>query len=249
VTPAAVREPAVDPIQIDPEGPADTVRAFYRDLKEKRFREAIFLTNLRPAIEGLTDTDLKDFALDFEALAGQVPAKFEINGEIVSGDRATVTAKLPNADGDKTELQAIQLRREKDVWVILTADEEAESRIRKEGKRYFFNLRMATHESEAKRMLDRVAKGEMAYSLQNGGLYADMPTLIAAGFLPDDIRTSESTGYNYLLTVSADKKTYTASATPAEYGHSGRLSLLLSLDKKGIPRMSSEDIGGKQLSR
>src|SRR5258707_792162 len=62
-------------IQIDPNGPADTVRAFYRDLREKKFREAIFMTNLRPAIEGLTDSELKDFSVDFEALAGQVPAE------------------------------------------------------------------------------------------------------------------------------------------------------------------------------
>src|SRR5258708_7316319 len=39
-------------IQIDPNGPADTVRVFYKLLREKKFREAIFLTNLRPAIEG-----------------------------------------------------------------------------------------------------------------------------------------------------------------------------------------------------
>ena len=131
---AADPEKKADPIQIDPSGPADTVRSFYRDLKEKKFREAIFLTNLRPAIEGLTDSELKDFALDFESLAGQVPAQFEINGEIVSGDRATVTAKLPTADGDKTEVQPIKLRRERSSWIILTVDEEAESRILKEGK-------------------------------------------------------------------------------------------------------------------
>ena len=39
-------------ISIDKGGPADTVRAFYRLLREKKFRDAIFLTNLRPAVEG-----------------------------------------------------------------------------------------------------------------------------------------------------------------------------------------------------
>ena len=86
---------------IDPNGPADTVRAFYKLLRDKKFREAIFLTNLRPAIEGLTDMEMKDFALDFEAIAGDVPAEIEINGEIITGDQATVTANLPTADGDK----------------------------------------------------------------------------------------------------------------------------------------------------
>jgi hypothetical protein len=38
-------------IEIKPGSPADTVRAFYTKLREKKFREAIFLTNLRPAVE------------------------------------------------------------------------------------------------------------------------------------------------------------------------------------------------------
>src|SRR5438045_1632520 len=49
-------------IPIDPAGPADTVRVFYKHLREKKFRDAIFLTNLKPAIAGLTDTELKDFS-------------------------------------------------------------------------------------------------------------------------------------------------------------------------------------------
>jgi len=67
-------------IEIKPNSPADTVRAFYTHLRGKRFRDAIFLTNLRPAIEGLTDTELKEFQLDFEAIAIHVPAQIEIKG-------------------------------------------------------------------------------------------------------------------------------------------------------------------------
>src|SRR5215217_5128098 len=83
-------------ITIEPNSPADTVRVFYKDLREKRFREAIYLTNLRPAIEGLTNTELKEFQVDFETLSVQVPEELQINGEIISGDSATVTARLPN---------------------------------------------------------------------------------------------------------------------------------------------------------
>src|SRR6266480_4095114 len=72
-------------IPIEPNGPADTVRLFYKDLRERKFREAIFLTNIRPAIEGLTDMELKEFQVDFEAIAGIVPPEIQINGEIVSG--------------------------------------------------------------------------------------------------------------------------------------------------------------------
>lgn len=244
---------AADPkgasIPIDPNGPADTVRAFYKLLREKKFREAIFLTNLRPAIEGLTDMELKDFALDFEAIAGQVPAEVEINGEIITGDLATVTANLPDPDGDKKEIQTIKLRRENDVWVILSADDDAEKKIKQEGKNYFYALRIETHEEEARKMLDRVAKAELAHSLQNGGSYADMSTLIAAGLLPDDIKASDSTGYIYAVVVTPDNKHYSATATPANYGKSGRLSFLLQLDAKGLGHLTSKDTSGKVLNK
>ena len=234
-------------IAIEQNGPADTVRAFYKHLREKKFREAIFLTNLRPAVEGLTDSELKDFSVDFEALAGQIPAEIEINGEIMTGDLATVTANLPNEDGDKKEIQTIKLRKENGVWVILTADDEAAKRIKAEGKSYFYNLRIETHEEEAKKMLERISKAELAHSLQNSGLFTDMQSLIAAGYLPDDIKTSESTGYNYTLNVAGDKKTYFANATPADYGKSGKLSFLLQPDSKGFSHVTSKDNGGKPL--
>ena len=236
-------------IQIDPNGPADTVRAFYKNLREKKFREAIFLTNLRPAIEGLTDTELKDFSVDFEAIAGQVPSEIEINGEIITGDQATVTANLPNDDGDKKEIQTIKLRKENDVWVIQTVDEEAAKKIKTEGKNYFYSLRIETHEEEAKKMLERISKAELAHGLQNGGLFADMQTLITAGLLPEDIKTSDSTGYAYVISLAGDKKQYFATATPAVYGKSGKLSFLLQSDGKGIPHVTSKDNGGKPLRR
>jgi hypothetical protein len=248
--------PAVNPaqpkgatIRIDPNGPADTVRAFYKLLREKKFREAIFLTNLRPAIEGLTEAELKDFSLDFAAIAGQIPAEIEINGEIISGDNATVTANLPNEDGDKNEIQSIKLRKNGDVWMILTVDEAAEARIKKEGKDYFYNLRIETHEDEARKMLERISKAELAYALQNGGIYAEFPPLIAGGLLPDDVKSSESTGYNYHVRLIDDNKRYYANATPAQYGKSGRLSFLLEPDLKGVSRVTSKDNGGQPIKK
>lgn len=234
-------------IDITAGGPADTVRAFYKHLREKRFRDALFLTNLRPAIESLNDIELKEFSLDFEAIAGQVPAEIEINGEIITGENATVTANLPNDDGDKKELQTIKLKKEGEFWIILTADEETAKTIRAEGKNYFFNLRIQTHEQEAKKMIDRIFKAQVANSLQNGGLYTDMQALIAAGLLPDDIKTSESTGYNYAIDIAADKKKYSATATPAVYKKSGVQSFLIVLDGKGRPVVSAKDNGGKAL--
>lgn len=234
-------------IEIAAGSPADTVRVFYAKLRERKFREAIFMTNLRPAVEGLTDAELKEFQVDFERIASQIPAEVQINGEIVSGENATVTANLPGEDPDKAETQQIELRKEGDVWIILTVDPSAEARIKKEGKNYFYVLRVETHEDEARSMLDRIAKAEIAYAAQNGGKSADLKTLVGAGLLPDDVLTSESTGYNFKLDLGGDNSAYTASAVPADYGRSGKLSFILVSDGKTMPRINSKDNQGKPL--
>ena len=246
---AANEAPKGATIPIDPNGPADTVRVFYKLLREKKFKEAIFLTNLRPAVEGLTDNELKDFSLDFAALAGQIPAEIEINGEIITGDTATVTALLPSEDSDNKEIQKLQLRKDGDVWVLQTVDPDAQAKIKKEGKNYFYQLRIEVHEGEAKKMLERISKAELANSLQNEGLFADLPTLVSAGLLPEDIQTSGSTGYVYAINITSDKKQFSATATPAEYGKSGKLSFLLLPDAKGISHVSSKDTGGKPMHK
>lgn len=231
-------------IKIETNSPADTVRVFYKNLREKRFREALFLTNLRPAIEGLTDAELKDLQIDFEPIARRVPSEIEINGEIISGDSATVTAKLPDNETDKIELQQIKLRKENNYWVILTVDSAAEKTIAKEGRNYFFALRIETHHAEAREMLGRISKAQMVYAVQNNGLYAEIPTLIEKGLLPNDVLSADSTGYKYLIILSADKKNYTASATPAVYGKTGKLSFLFKFDGKNNPHLSEKDNGG-----
>ena len=232
------RGPTID---IKPNSPADTVRAFYDHLREKRFRDAIFLTNLRPAIEGLTDAELKEFQLDFEAIAKYVPPLIEINGEITTGNRATVTAKLPNEELEKDEIQEIKLRKAGDIWVILTVDEHAEKKIKREGKNYFRALRIDTHQDEARAMLDRVAKAQMAFAAQNAGLYGDMNALIGTELLPEDIRSSQSTGYLYTVAVSADKKRYSASAVPDNADKSGKRSYTIELDGLGQPHLITRD--------
>lgn len=232
-------------IEIKPNSPADTVKTFYAKLREGKVREALHLTNLKPAIESLTDNELKEFAVDFASIAKLIPAEIEINGEIISGDSATVTAKLPNPDQDKVELQELHLKRSGDHWIIMSADEETEKKIKAEGKNYFQSLKIETHQEEAKKMLERISKAQLAHSVQNAGTYAEMQKLIADGLLPDDVTSDESTGYVYVIELTPDKKNYLATATPSVYGKTGKLSYLLkpagvmsqvsSADKKGKP--------------
>lgn len=232
-------------IEITQGGPADTVRAFYKLLREKKFRDAIFLTNLRPAIEGLTDTELKEFAVDFEAIAGLVPETIEINGEIISEDNATVTANLPNPETGKNELQQIKLRRENGVWVILSVEGDDEKKIKADGKQYFYNLRIQTRENEARDMMTSIAKAQFAWSSTHGGQFGDVQELISGGFLPEEIKAGPLNGYNYSIEVLKDKKRYSASATPAEYGKSGKLSFAITPDGK----RQEKDNGGKPLQK
>ena len=89
----------------------------------------------------------------------------------------------------------------------------------------------------------------MAFALQNNALYSDIPGLIGAGLLPEDARDSDSTGYNYSIELTADKRYYTATATPARYGQSGKLSFLLAADPKAGWRITSKDNGGKLLRK
>jgi hypothetical protein len=233
-------------INIEPGGPADTVRAFYKYLRDKKIREAIFLTNLRPAIEGLTDAELKEFEVDFDRIAVRVPAEIQINGEIISGEVARVTANLPsNDDLDASEIQEIKLRRENGIWVILTVDEEAEAKIKAEGKNYFYSLKIESHQEDAREMIKNISKAQMAHSAANGGKYADIPKLIADGLLSQDASSSDSTGYNYAVKLSDGNKKYSATATPAVYGKTGKLTFVIDLDKKGQPHLTSRDTGGK----
>jgi hypothetical protein len=219
-------------IKFAPNSPADTIRMFYKNLREKRFREAMMMTNLRPAIEGLTDAEMEDLRSDFEPLAAQVPAEIEINGEIISNNLATVTAKMPDEETGAPELKEFKLRRENDNWVILTADEAAENVAKKEGKNYFFTLRLDVHHQEAQSMMERIAKAQMVYALQNGGLYGDMQSLIAQNLLPADIQNTRSTGYRFNISLPSDKKSYSATAEPEVYAKSGKLSFLLELNEK-----------------
>lgn len=214
-------------IQMTSGSPADTVRIFYKNLRERRFKEAMMMTNLHYAVEGLSDAEMQDLSTDFEPLAQAVPAEIEINGEIITNNLATVTAKLPNNETGQIELTQVELRREKDNWLLITAGKEAEDAAKKEGKNYFFTLRIDVHHVEAERMMQRISKAEAIYAMQNDGNFTDLQTLVSGGLLPEDVNGTKSTGYRFSLTISADGKKYTASAVPEVYGKTGKLSFLL----------------------
>jgi len=236
-------------IVIEANSPADTVRAFYKNLREKKIREAIFLTNLRPAIEGLTDTELQELQVDFESLAKEVPAEIQINGEIISGDKATVTANLPDIEKKKMRIQEIRLRREGSAWIIRTVDEKDEKLVKKEGNKYFFAVRIEAHHEDVKEMFERIIKAQIIYAAQNKGAYADLPALIQNNLVPADVTNSGASGYICRIALSADKKRYAATAEPVAYGKTGKLSFLAEGEEGKNPTMQSKDNGGQSLKK
>lgn len=237
-------------IRIESGSPADTVRLFYKNLREKRFREAMMMTNMRAAVEGLSDSEMQDLISDFEPLATQVPAELEINGEIITNNLATVTAKLPSTETGRIELTQLELRLENNKWVMLIAEADAEALAKKEGKNYFFKLRIDTHHVEAQNMMERIAKAQTLYSMQNNGAFGEMQSLIEKGFLPDDVLNTQSTGYHFTVKVEAGGSKYFATAEPAVYGRTGKLSFLLEgggADQKAV--LKSDDKRGQPLKK
>ncbi|MCS6874181.1 MAG: hypothetical protein N2Z23_00190 [Pyrinomonadaceae bacterium] len=235
-------------IQTNVDSPSEVVRKFYQNLREGKFRQAWMMTNLKPAIEQMTDAELSEFKEDFEIVANKIPETLQITGEIITENSATVTIKVFDEDTNSLEDRVLKLRKEKDSWVILIVDEAAESFVRQEGKNYLYQLKIETHESEAQAMLQRIVKAQAVYALQNSGQFADLKTLVQIGLLPDDILDTKSTGYKYKVVLSSDKKRYYASAEPAIYGKTGKLSFLLECE--GInkeTKLQSKDNKGKPI--
>jgi len=220
--------------------PSDTVREFYKAMREKRFREAFALSIYRPAIDPLKPQEFEDLRPDFEKMAVVLPDQVELGGEQISGDLATVFVKVKEADKPE-QLEPVPLILVDGVWLV--GDKENQAIVKKAGKQFFFNARIDTHHDEVQQMLTRVSLAELLYSQQHDGKFADLATLISLGLLPKDLEATASTGYRFQVNAPDAGKSWNAAAEPAQYGRTGRLSFYL--DAAGV---RSGDVGGKPLS-
>ncbi len=222
-----------------PRSPTDTVREFYKAMREKRFREAFALSIYKPAIEPLKPQEFEDLRPDFDKMAAAIPDQINLTGEHISGDLATVFVKVKEGDSPE-QAEPISLIRLDGVWIV--GDKENQDIVKKAGKQFFFNARIDTHHDEVQAMLMRVSVAELMYSQQHNGLFADLANLITLGLLPKDLEGTESTGYRFHVNTASGGKTWSAAAEPAQYGRTGRLSFFL--DPSGV---RSNDRGGKPL--
>lgn len=218
--------------------PSDAVRSFYTALRERRFREAFARTIFNPAVEGLSQQEYEELRPDFERMATGVPEVIELTGEQISGEEATVFMKL--GEGRELKIEPVSLIREKGAWIV--GDREKQDFVRKRGKKFFFDARIDAHHDEAEAMMRRIATAEVVYAAQNGGRFGDLAALVGAALIPQDILGTESTGYHFRIKVGGDGKSYAATAEPAAYGRTGRLSFYA--DASGVQR---KDNGGKPL--
>jgi hypothetical protein len=221
--------------------PTQTVIEFYRLLRQKHFREAFALSIYKPAIEGLSSEEFADLQPDFEKMAMGVPENVQVSGEQISGETATVFVKVNNDEGAAQQDDSVMLMRKGGGWII--GDKENEAVVKRSGKDFFFTARIQTHHAEVQSMLQRISVAQLVYRQQHNGLFGDLQALIASGLIPKDLESTESTGYRFNVTLSADAKSFTARAEPARYNRTGRLSFFL--DQSGI---RSADTGGKPLS-
>ena len=223
--------------------PTETMREFYRLMREKKYREAFGISIYRPAIEGLSNEEYDDLKTDFDkmaiAVSEKIPEKVDITGEQISGDVATVFVKVVDADG-KERIEPAALIKIDNAWVV--GDRENQELVKKAGKKFFFEARISAHHSDVQDMLTRISLAQVVYSQGHNGLFGNMAELIAAGLIPKDLDGIESTGYRFQVIRPADGKSWYAAAEPAQYGRSGRLSFFL--DASGV---RSGDSGGKPL--
>ena len=217
--------------------PSDTVREFYRALRERRFRDAFALSIYRPAIDNLSTEEFDDLRPEFERIATAVPESVTIGGEAISVDTATVFVRI--GPGDTTPPETVTLvRGPGNSWIV--GDHANQEVVKTSGKDFFFRARIDTHHAEVQSALLRIANAQALHSSLNGGAFADLPTLIRTVPALRDVATPESTGYRFHITLGKGNRSYKAGAEPVRYNRSGRLSFFM--DQAG---MKSKDTGGK----
>ena len=219
------------------------MREFYRMMREKKYREAFGISIYRAAIEGLSAQEYDDLKPDFDkmavAVSEKIPEKVDITGEQISGDAATVFVKVVDADG-KQRVEPASLIKVDNGWIV--GDRENLELVRREGKKFFFEARINAHHSDVQDMLTRISLAQVVYSQGHNGQFGNMAELIAGGLITKDIEGPETTGYRFQVVRAADGKSWYATAEPAQYNRTGRLSFYL--DASGV---RSGDAGGKPL--
>lgn len=217
--------------------PTQTAIAFYQALKEKKYVEGFRMSVYRDAIQGLSPVEIEDLAGDFAQTFAEIPEKIETRGEQITGESATVFLKFDGVE----MLQQVSLIRVGPEWLV--GDKESLEVVKSQGRKFFFNARMTVNETETGEVLSRIVDSQSLYAQTFGGKRASLEELVKLGALPQDLQDGEANGYRVALTVSADLKPYSVTATPVRYNETGKLSFYA--DASGV---RAQDAKGKPAS-
>src|SRR5258705_3542386 len=78
--------------------PSDTVREFYKAMREKRFREAFDLSIYKPAIDPLKPQEFAELQPDFEKMAAVSAVQVHLGGGQISSDIAMVVVEVQDGE-------------------------------------------------------------------------------------------------------------------------------------------------------
>lgn len=244
----AAQSPAASAIPKS-DSPTNTVQEFYKAMRERRFRDALMMTNLSAAVEKLSAAEMADLTPDFEPMASRVPEKIDISGEQISTNLASVFVKAKDSLTGEIKVDEVKMRRENNAWIILTGDQETEATAKRDGAGYFFKLRLDSRHADIEDAMKEIMKAELVYSLQHKGEYTDLQALANERLIGSEVLNADLMGYRFGSQISGDKKEYTVTAEPVQYGKTGKLSFLLtSGDSKTGPRIQKDDKNGQPLT-
>lgn len=216
--------------------PTQTVTEFYKALRARRFREAFAISIYKPALEGLSAEEFAELQPEFENMAAAAPEKIEFGGEQISGDDATVFARVGGENSDMTALPLIRVGGE---WIF--GDRADQELVLRDGKEFFPKARITVHHKQVEAVLFDMVKAQLVYSVQHGGQFADLPTLFKTNpGLAEDTASTNPLGYKFQLVLGKDGKSYKINAEPVRYGRTGLLSYYM--DQTGLEK---KDTGGK----
>ena len=221
--------------------PSDVVRDFYKAMREHRFKAAWALTIYKPAVDDLNAQEMEDLLPDFEMKAAAIPDQVEITGEQIQGNIATVFVKVPVSEATpQITSEPVNLLKSGPIWII--GDEVNQAAVKKAGHRFFLDALIEEHQSDVEDLLKRLVAVQVLYIQQHGEV-GDLQALIGATLIAKEAADPRASGYNVRITVSGDKKSYTAAAEPTRYGRTGKLSFWM--DQSGAIKQA--DNGGKPL--
>lgn len=198
--------------------PIDTVKEFYRLLREKRYVEGFRLSVYRDAIESLDESELKELEPEFENTFANIPAEIKVLGSQANGRTATVFIKA-NDNPKDLGAEEVLLLQVNNRWVI--GDDETLEMVKKYGRSFFFEIRMRVNEDQALQFMERYIGAEKLYYDANKGVYGTHEELVKASFWPPSFKSGEMYGYKFTIEVAKDKKSFWVHAEPLQYKKTG----------------------------